>query len=774
MKTPEHKILPDLLEFGPYRLDTRDRLLFKNGNEVHLTPKVVEILLVLLKRHGHVVGKEELMNEVWPDTIVEDNNLTRNISTLRKTLNAESENSYIETIPRRGYRFVAEVREVDEGSTIAGIIDPAGLSPEPETEPLHRSSTGTNAVATPPETTTAGFEDGGLSQSVRQENAKTGPSRLFKRAKPVSLLNTALLLIIAALLFWQMKVLYRISWPTQQGKIGETSQRLNLSRHPGVGLPVEAALSPDGKYMAYATSDESGQQSLYLSQVNANDAIRLVPPGESKYFGLSFAPGGSHIYYIRREENQMSVLYRMTLPGSEPPQKLASLGLSSPVGLSPDGVRIAFVRESAAEGTSALIVANADGSAERKLVERKLPDFFSSTGSPSWSIDGQTLVCVVGSKADGIRYQVATIPVHHQEATVIHEAQWPWINQAAWLPDGSGLLILADEQPGGWRDQLWLMTWPEGKLKRITNDLNDYSGISPAADSNSLVTVQSNYLSDIWVVPHRTGGRSQRVTPYNDRREGLHGLDWTPDGRLVFTSMECGREHIWSMSAEGSQRRDLTLSESAGGNNHSASVSPDGRHVVFVSDRQGQTRVWRMDIDGNHPQPLTEGIYDLDPQVSSDGQWVIYSSMKSGKRALWKVPLAGGTAIPVTDLPSEALAVAPTGNLIAYAWREGLANPPRKLVVLDLEERRPPRFLALPGTPTLIRWMSDGRALSYILIREGIANLWGQPLTGGQPMQITDLSFENVASFAWSRDGKRLALTRVQEIRSIVFISGIR
>lgn len=778
MKAANYKTLPDFYEFGPYRLDTRDLLLFKNDEEVHLTPKVIEILLALLKRHGHVVEKEELMEEVWPDTIVEDNNLTRNISTLRKALNAdyevEEEDYFIETIPRRGYRFVAEVRERRAFPSFAETVVLAGESPESEIGPDTELASGTPAVAALPEAATVRTEGNEGLLAARPESYGVRASRFFKRPKPVTLLNSLFLLIIASLLFRQMRLLDRIYGTAPKINAGAAFSNLHLTRHSGKGAPLKAALSHDGKSIVYVASDETGQQSLYFSQVNTNNAIQLVPPREPAYQGLSFAPDGRHIYFTRREENQTSVLYRLAVLGDGPPQKLASLGASSHVGLSPDGTRIAFVREQTDAGTSALMIANINGSAERKLVERNLPEFFSLISAPSWSADGQFLACVVGSMADGIRYRVATIPMSREAALVIHAAQWSWIDQATWLPDGQGLLILADEQPGGWHDQLWFMTWPGEKLSRITNDLSDYSGISPAADSNSLVTVQRNHLSDLWVVPYRTGGRSQRMTPNNDRRDGLHGLDWTLDGHLVFTSLECDREQIWSMSPDGSQRYNLTTAESSISNNHSPAVSPDGRSVVFVSDRQGSTRIWRMDIDGAHPTPLTDGHDDLDPQVSSDGQWVIYSSVSSGKRTLWKIPLAGGTSTAVTDLPAEAPAAAPYDNLIACAWREVGANPQRKLAVVDLGGRQPPRFFAYPDASPLIRWMPDERALSYGLIRDGIANLWSQPLSGKQPRRITDLSFENIASFAWSRDGKRLALARTQEIRSIVFISDLK
>src|SRR5215472_9247518 len=96
-------------EFGPFRLDATDGQLFREGLLLPLTPKALDTLLVLVQNSGHTLEKDELMKTVWPDAIVEENNLTQNISTLRKVLGQEC--AFIETIPRRGYRFVAEVRE---------------------------------------------------------------------------------------------------------------------------------------------------------------------------------------------------------------------------------------------------------------------------------------------------------------------------------------------------------------------------------------------------------------------------------------------------------------------------------------------------------------------------------------------------------------------------------------------------------------------------------------------------------------------------------------
>src|SRR5262249_49069974 len=110
-----------LFEFGPFRMDTVECLLRRDGEVVPLTPKLFEILQVLVENSGHLLEKDEFIKAVWPDAFVEEGSLTRNISALRAVL-GESENGqrYIETVPRRGYRFVAQVKEVVNGSELIG------------------------------------------------------------------------------------------------------------------------------------------------------------------------------------------------------------------------------------------------------------------------------------------------------------------------------------------------------------------------------------------------------------------------------------------------------------------------------------------------------------------------------------------------------------------------------------------------------------------------------------------------------------------------------
>jgi TolB-like protein/DNA-binding winged helix-turn-helix (wHTH) protein/Tfp pilus assembly protein PilF len=125
------RALPDpslSYEFGPFRLDASERLLWRSGEPVPVTAKVFELLVLLISSRGHAISKDELMNELWPDTIVEENNLTVNMSALRKALNDDSTHpQYIETVPRRGYRFVAEVKQAQNGEPES---PPKALTPE--------------------------------------------------------------------------------------------------------------------------------------------------------------------------------------------------------------------------------------------------------------------------------------------------------------------------------------------------------------------------------------------------------------------------------------------------------------------------------------------------------------------------------------------------------------------------------------------------------------------------------------------------------------------
>ena len=145
-----------LFEFGEFRLDTAERLLLRAGKPLPLPPKVFDMLVVFVQNSGHLLKKEQLMNELWPDTFVEEVNLSVNISALRKAL-GDSENgmSFIETAPRGGYRFVGEVRRLHDRTDLMAVpndVKAGVISEEFGVNELPESNGGGQNIATHPAT----------------------------------------------------------------------------------------------------------------------------------------------------------------------------------------------------------------------------------------------------------------------------------------------------------------------------------------------------------------------------------------------------------------------------------------------------------------------------------------------------------------------------------------------------------------------------------------------------------------------------------------------
>jgi TolB-like protein len=129
-----------VFQFGAFSLDAGERMLLRDGRLVPLPAKVLSTLIILVRNHGHVVEKEFLMKEVWPDEVVEEGNLAQHIFMLRKALGEGTEHNYIETVPRRGYRFFAELIEseekADEGIESVAVLPFANASPDPDMDYL--------------------------------------------------------------------------------------------------------------------------------------------------------------------------------------------------------------------------------------------------------------------------------------------------------------------------------------------------------------------------------------------------------------------------------------------------------------------------------------------------------------------------------------------------------------------------------------------------------------------------------------------------------------
>src|SRR5262249_34035650 len=154
---------------------------------------------------------------------------------------------------------------------------------------------------------------------------------------------------------------------------------------------------------------------------------------------------------------------------------------------------------------------------------------------------------------------------------------------------------------------------------------------------------------------------------FGDNDSEQFGLDWTPDGKLVYASHASGNLDVWITAADGKRQKQLTRDALT---DRTPVVTPDGRHVVFASERAGSSHIWRMDVDGGNLKQLTRGKGDFHPSTSPDGRWVVYSSSSGGEPALWKVSIDGGESAQLGSAWAARPVISPDGKWITYFTRD--------------------------------------------------------------------------------------------------------
>jgi TolB protein len=549
-------------------------------------------------------------------------------------------------------------------------------------------------------------------------------------------------------------------------KRAPTHQALKMTRLTNIGRVGSASISPDGKYVAYSARDEAGLSSLWVRHVATTSNVQILPPeGQDVTFGQStFSPDGNYIYYLRSERGRPpGVLYQIPVLGGTSRKLLENV---SRISFSPDGKRFAFNRRYAGEGEDAVILANADGTGEQKLATRRHPDFFLQ--GVAWSPDGQTIACPAGGFTGGYYRSVAIVNVSDGAQKLLTSHRWYAVERLEWLPDGSGIITTAQERAGD-RFQLWQISYPEGEARTLTSDLSNYNLVSLTADAGAMVTVVSDITSNIWLIPNGEWSNGRQLTSSKSNGRGATAL--LSDGRIIYESRAGGNSDLWIMDADGRNQKQLTddaYSESF------ALATPDGRYVVFVSARPG-SQLWRVDMDGGNAKLLTDSPA-MSATISPDGKWVIYMTFGPGGFSIWKVSIDGGEPVQITSKYSMSPAISPDGELIACYYLDERTGG-QKIALIPFAGGEPVKLFepqAVDPTTYPVRWTHDGRALTYIVNRGGVSNIWIQPLDGSPPRQLTDFKSDRIFSFDWSRDGKWLALSRGPEQRDVVLMSDFK
>jgi eukaryotic-like serine/threonine-protein kinase len=590
-------------------------------------------------------------------------------------------------------------------------------------------------------------ETAGLPQARTDEPAAlkiTGSLSLVERAwlRKKTALVLAMLVVVAVLSagaydFWLRR---------EPAPAGTGLQAMSIARVVPVGTGGGPALSADGKYAAYMVN-ESGKKSIWVRQVATGSAVQIVPAFEVAFWGISFSPDANFVYYVVEEHPSEGVLYQVPTLGGTSRKLLARI--DTPVTFSPDGKRMAFMRKYPGIGEFTLMSANSDGSDEQKLVSHKLPEMISW---PAWSPGGKTIAYGLKQEtAISSYWRLFELRLADGQENQIAATQWRVINQLAWLPSGKGLIASAQEETMPVA-QLWQVTYPYGEVKRITNDLNYYRGVSLSADASLLASLQIRRPTDLWVLPQSNLDQGRPITG-----NGLYekGVCWLPDGRIACVSIAGGANDVWLMNADGSNEKQLT----SGMDCVWLTASPDGRYIVFASRRGATFNLWRINMDGSDLRQLTSG-YDSEPHCAPDNQTVIYLSYRNGYWSLWRIGIDGGEPQQLVDQPTDETAISPDGKWIAYIYLDEQQKRWR-IAVMAFTGGPPDKTFDKPQSlDSRLRWAPNSRNL-YYTVKEGRAqNIWMQPLDGGPPRPLTHFASEELFDFDWSRDGRQIVCTR--------------
>jgi Tol biopolymer transport system component/DNA-binding winged helix-turn-helix (wHTH) protein len=724
-----------IYEFDDFQLEPDERTLLRRGQVVPLHGKAFDLLVALIRNRGRLLTKDEIIALLWRDQVVEESNLTVNMSAVRRALGERASNPrYITTISGRGYRFTGEVRQFDDATlTIERERFARMVVEQEETE------------------TVTGFV-GALQIS-----------KAIRRFTSHPLLLTALAVTILTLAgggLWWRSLRGAATAPLPWTNF--TTRRFAVHG----GTPFRVAISPDAKSIAYV-QHVHGKPSLWLGQVETNSSVLVEDRPDTSYNAITFSRDGQTIYVSETDwASGATKLVRMPAIGGAPTDILANI--NSVITQSPDGQRIAFLRRQ--HGTTSIIVAESDGKNEHVLASRSALQNFAGNGL-SWSADGKFIA--LAAMADDNRQKVLLISASDGSEREFGGRQWGSIAKLAW--QGDGLLLITSSDEIARHSEIWFVPYPAGEPRRITNDVNQYYGEALSASATGALAVLTSQIeSEVWLAPRGDGQHAKlgfQGTPA--LFEAVDGLAWTPDGRLLFSRYGGDAQDIWEAAPDGTNRKQLT-SNSGNVEDRQVVASADNRYLVFQSNRSGNFEIWRANRDGSNLKQLTTGGNNSFPDVSPDSKWIVFTSDRGGTQALWRISIDGGQATQLTHYSSSRPQVSPDGKRIAY--RGSSDAMPLYLGVVSFDGGEPEKLFPLTQKPLTnlakrFQWTPDGKAIIYKASLEG---LWRQQLDRDAPEPMTGFEDALVFQFAWSFDGKNLAYTRGTPIQDILLLQSNR
>jgi Tol biopolymer transport system component len=500
-----------------------------------------------------------------------------------------------------------------------------------------------------------------------------------------------------------------------------------LTRVTTSGIAQLAAISGDGRYLVHIKSERL-QPSLWIRQTATASDVQIVPPADVRYDGLTFAPDGNYVYYVTYElTGGVGSLYRVPVLGGTPERVVEDI--DSPVTFAPDRKQFAFIRGFPKDGRNYVMIANADGSGVRQLAAAEGQTQIVLT-APSWSPDGKTIIAAARSLEGGPHNLFLEVDFATARVKPVG-GRWANVTDAAWMPDGRSFLAVAADISST-SSQLWQISYPGGERRRVTLDLNNYSGVTVSNDGNAIASVQNEVDSSLWIAPASDFGKASRISGSRERSDGSMGIAWTNDGRIVYGSRASGSSQIWVADADGLNARQLSNIRGAA---TLPAIPAAGDFVVFQQFSDKGIHIARMALNGSDVKQLTNGVGEFNSVVSPEGQWVYYNSFADGRMRIGRVPSDGGEPTAIEGPSGFSMSsISPDGKmLLGNAWDDAARRP--SLARLPVEGGTP-QLLGLPvaGVPA---WGPDGKSVCYVISRTARRCSWYAISSAGRRSRST-------------------------------------
>ena len=706
MNGPAH----DRVQFGPFTVDLHTHEVRKDGIRIRLVGQPFDILAVLLSKPGELVTREELRIRLWPgDTFVDfDHGLNAAVNKLRETLGDSAERPrFVETLPRRGYRFIVAVERLG----IPSVPSTAQAQPMPLANGSPRAETISGAT--------------GAGQQRR--------SRIW--LSPIAAAVALLLLFAAAAV------------KTKNGGSREAradSPAPGLRIRPFTGVDQDAAqpaFSPDGKYLAFAREGMREEESgIFVGAIGGGHQIQLTKSRHDR--SPAWSPDGKRIVFSRWSEDHCQIF---TVPWEGGAEQRIGTGNVVPrrgeLNWSPDGKFIAF------NGGDAIYLVNLQTAAVRPLTN---PPPTAEDRAPSFSADGRR-VMFVRSRGSTFPEEVKTIPAEGGEEILLTSVAAEVVGTPRWSADGKSVIFSSNF---GGKPGLWRVSSEKREPPILINDTGAEPAISP--QSSLLAYDRGSHGLNIWQLELSAAGHSQAsiLVPLTGQTDQGPGPQFSPDGqKLAFMSDRSGTMEIWVSNRDGRNPVQLTAIGNAG----TPRWSPDSKSIVFDANRKSGAGLYTVALGGRAaPRLLTpDGTEDRCPSWSHDGKWIYFASRRTGRFEVWKIPAEGGTPVQLTRKGGHAALESPDGKRVFYA-KSPFAYPEIWQVPVNGGEEK---ILSKEVRPPF--WAS------WTVVEQGTSGgiLFAQPSGSGAPVvRVFDLATRRVKTVGrlgiapfWlsaTRDGK--------------------